>query len=136
MNDTTSIINGIYSAINSGDLHLLEQFVSPDWVDHGEGQHGREAFQRQIAMFRSAFPDLKVTVDEVIVDGDRFASRTTVTGTHTGELMGMPPSGRQISVAAVDFGRIEDGRAKERWGGLDTYSLLVQLGAVAAPSGA
>ncbi len=74
-----------------------------------------------------------MSIDDLLIDGDRFASRTTVTGTHTGDLMGMPATGRRISVGAVDMGRIEDGRAKERWGGLDMYSMLTQLGVIPAP---
>jgi SnoaL-like polyketide cyclase len=74
-----------------------------------------------------------VSIDDLLTDGDRFASRTTVTGTHTGGLMGLPATGKHISVEAVDLGRIENGQAKERWGGLNTYSLLTQLGVIPAP---
>ena len=66
----------------------------------------------------------------MLTDGDRFASRTTVTGTHTGDLMGMPATGRRISVEAVDIGRVHDGQAAERWGGLNMYALLTQLGVI------
>jgi len=107
--------------------------VADDYVEHSEGYQGVEPFQQQIAAFRAGFPDLQVTVDELLVDGDRFASRTTVTGTHTGDLMGMPATGQRISVEAVDIGRIENGLAKERWGGLNMYSMLTQLGVIPAP---
>jgi len=72
-------------------------------------------------------------VEDLLIDGDRFASRTTVTGTHTGDLMGMPATGKRISVEAVDIGRIENGQAKERWGGLNMYSMLSQLGVIPPP---
>jgi len=75
-----------------------------------------------------------VSVEDLLIDGDRFASRTTVTGTQTGDLMGIPATGKHISVKAVDIGRIQDGQAQERWGGLDMYSLLTQLGVIPAPS--
>jgi predicted ester cyclase len=73
-----------------------------------------------------------VRIDDLLTDGDRFASRTAVTGTHTGDLMGMPATGKRISVEAVDIGWIENGQAKERWGGLNMYSMLTQLGTIPA----
>jgi predicted ester cyclase len=134
MSEASAVLNGIYQAINTGDLALLEKYVARDYVEHSEGYQGVEPFQQQIAAFRAGFPDLHVTVDDVIIDGDRFASRTTVTGTHTGSLMGLPPTGRAVSVEAVDLGRVENGQAKERWGGLNMYSLLTQLGVIPPPA--
>jgi steroid delta-isomerase-like uncharacterized protein len=133
MSQVEEILHGIYEAINSGNLALLEKFVAPDYVEHSDGFQGVEPFQQQVAAFRTAFPDLHVSVDDLLSDGDRFASRTTVTGTHTGDLMGMPPTGKRISVEAVDIGRVENGQAKERWGGLNMYSMLTQLGVIPAP---
>ena len=130
MSQAEEVLRGIYKAINTGDLALLDQFVAPDYVEHSEGYHGVEPFRQQIAAFRAGFPDLNVAIDDVLTDGDRFASRTTITGTHTGDLMGMPATGRHVSVEAVDVGRVENGQAKERWGGLNMYSLLSQLGAL------
>jgi len=133
MSQAEEVLRGIYGAINSGDLGQLEKYVADDYIEHSDGFQGVEPFQQQIAAFRAGFPDLQVTVDELLVDGDRFASRTTVTGTHTGDLMGMPATGQRISVEAVDIGRIENGMAKERWGGLNMYSMLTQLGVIPAP---
>jgi steroid delta-isomerase-like uncharacterized protein len=134
MSQVEEVVRGIYEAINTGDLALLEKYVAPDYTEHSEGFQGVEPFRQQITAFRAAFPDLRVTIEDLLLaDGDRFASRTTVTGTHTGDLMGLPATGRRISVEAVDIGRIEGGQAKERWGGLNMYSLLTQLGAMPAP---
>lgn len=134
MSQVEEVVRGIYEAINTGDLALLEKYVAPDYAEHSEGSQGVEPFRQQITAFRAAFPDLRVTIEDLLLaDGDRFASRTTVTGTHTGDLMGLPATGRRISVEAVDIGRIEGGQAKERWGGLNMYSLLTQLGAMPAP---
>ncbi|HUA41110.1 MAG TPA: ester cyclase [Streptosporangiaceae bacterium] len=136
MSQAQDVLTGIYQAINTGELGLLEQYVAADYVEHTEGYQGVAPFQQQIAAFRAAFPDLHVSIDDLVTDGDRFASRTTITGTHTGDLMGMPATGQQISVEAVDIGRIENGQAKERWGGLNMYSMLTQLGVIpAAPAG-
>jgi steroid delta-isomerase-like uncharacterized protein len=133
MSQAAEVLAGIYEAINTGRVDLLEKFVAPDYIEHSEGFRGVEAFREQITAFRAAFPDLHVSVDDLLTDGDRFASRTTVTGTHTGDLMGMPATGQAISVEAVDIGRIENGQAKERWGGLNMYSMLTQLGVIPAP---
>jgi len=133
MSQVEEVLRGIYRAINTGELALLATYVADDYVEHTDGYQGVEPFQQQIAAFRAGFPDLQITVDDLLVDGDRFASRTTVTGTHTGDLMGMPATGQRISVEAVDIGRIENGMAKERWGGLNMYSMLTQLGVIPAP---
>jgi steroid delta-isomerase-like uncharacterized protein len=127
------VLQGIYEAINTGNLALLEKFVAPDYIEHTDGFQGVEPFVQQITAFRAGFPDLHVSIDDLLIAGDRFASRTTVTGTHTGDLMGMPATGKRISVEAVDIGRIENGQAKERWGGLNMYSMLTQLGVIPAP---
>ncbi len=136
MSQAAEVLAGIYEAINTGNLDLLEKYVAPDYVEHTEGYQGVEPFQQQIAAFRAGFPDLHVTIDDVVTDGGRFASRTTVTGTNTGELMGMPATGKRIEVEAVDIGRIEGGQAKERWGGLNMFSMLTQLGVIPAPASA
>ena len=133
MSQLEGVLHGIYEAVNTGNLALLEKFVAPDYVEHSEGFRGVEPFRQQITAFRAAFPDLHVSIDDLLIDGDRFASRTTVTGTHTGDLMGIPATGKHISVEAVDMGRIQNGQAQERWGGLYMYSLLTQLGVIPAP---
>ena len=133
MSQAEEVLYGIYEAINTGNLALLDKFVAPGYVEHSEGFQGVEPFRQQVVAFRAAFPDLRVTIEDVLTDGDRFASRTTVTGTHTGDLMGMPATGKRISVEAVDIGRVHDGQAAERWGGLNMYALLTQLGVIPAP---
>jgi predicted ester cyclase len=133
MSEVEEVLQGIYEAINTGDLVLLDKFVAPGYVEHSEGFQGVEPFKQQVTAFRAAFPDLRVTIEDVLIDGDRFASRTTVTGTHTGDLMGMPATGKHISVEAVDIGRVGSGQAQERWGGLNMFSMLTQLGVIPAP---
>jgi predicted ester cyclase len=133
MSQAEELLHGIYEAINTGNLALLDKYVAPGYTEHSEGFQGVEPFKQQIIAFRAAFPDLRVTIEDLLADGGRFASRTTVTGTHTGDLMGMPPTGKHISVEAIDIGRIQNGQAQERWGGLNMYALLTQLGVILAP---
>jgi steroid delta-isomerase-like uncharacterized protein len=129
-----AFLDQLYGAMNRGDLDAFDGLIADDYVDHTDGLRGPAAFKQRIAAFRAAFPDLQVTIDEVIADGETFASRTTITGTHTGPLMGIPPTGRRVRVGGVDLGRIRSGKAQERWGGADTFSLLQQLGVLGQPA--
>ncbi len=126
-------IERLYRAMNEGHLEDFDGIFAADYVDHEEGYTGAEPLKQQIAAFRRGFPDLRITVDDCVEAGDRINTRTTVTGTHTGDLMGMPPTGRKVKVSAVDIVRFVGDRATERWGGLNTYSLMVQLGVIPAP---
>jgi steroid delta-isomerase-like uncharacterized protein len=133
--DARALVHRVYDALNSGHLEDFDRLFTADFVDHGDGSTGVEPLRERMAAFRAAFPDLHVTVDQVLVDGIFVASRTTTSGTHREPLMGMPATGQRVQVPAVDIVRIgTDGRAAERWGGLDTYALLVQLGVV-SPGG-
>jgi len=127
------LVDAVYGAMNARNLDALDDLFAPDFLDHQDRRQGVQSLKEQLQAFFGAFSDLRIGVDEVVSDGNRFASRTTVTGTHDGELMGMPPTGTKISVAAVDIARMHDGRVAERWGGLDMFSLLVQLGVIPQP---
>ncbi len=83
-------------------------------------------------MFMSAFPDMCVEVEDLITDGDRAAVRITLTGTHQGELMGIPASGKAISVQAMTILRFENDKCVERWSELDMVGLMTQIGAIPA----
>jgi len=83
----------------------------------------------RLAGFRAAFPDVTVTVEEVIAEGDRVAFRSTMRGTHLGEFAGIAPTGKEVTVGLVDVVRIEDGAFVEQWGGPDLFDMLRQLGA-------
>src|ERR1700694_4348972 len=137
--DPRAILQRMYDALNQHDLDGFCAWFAEDFVDHGDDPPtvGRAAGRQHIAAFLSAFPDLHTSLDQVIVDSDGLTvgSRTTTTGTHTGDLMGIPATGRQIRVPAVDMARLSGGLIAERWGGLDTFSLLQQLGVVGAPAG-
>lgn len=84
--------------------------------------------------FRAAFPDIQITVEEIIAEGDWIAFRSTMRGSHQGEFLGIAPTGKQVTVGLVDLIRGEDGRFVEHWGGPDLFDLLRQLGAVLSVS--
>ncbi|HUG31472.1 MAG TPA: ester cyclase [Acidimicrobiia bacterium] len=117
---------------DNGNLEALKDFLAPDYRRHVSPTLPPLDLDEQtqrLAGFRSAFPDIELTVEEVLAEGDRIAFRSTITGTHRGELAGLPPTGRQIAVGLVDVIRVEDGRFAEQWGGPNMADLFRQLGA-------
>jgi steroid delta-isomerase-like uncharacterized protein len=125
--------------ITKGDLSLTDELIAENYVDHNPpGPNiapGPEGVKQLFAGRRSAFPDLTVTVDDQVAEGDKVVSRGTITGTHKGEFMGIPATGKSISMGAVSIFRIEDGKIAERWGEVDTLGMMQQLGVVPPPPG-
>jgi steroid delta-isomerase-like uncharacterized protein len=115
---------------------VLEEFLAPDVVSHPPGSasplpvRGLEAWKRFVAAQFGAFPDLAVTVEDLIAEGDRVGARVTARGTHTGELMGLSPTGKRVSFAGMEVLRIADGKIAEQWGQFDGLGLMRQLGAM------
>jgi steroid delta-isomerase-like uncharacterized protein len=128
----------IYDMINSGDLSAVDDVIAADAVDHeappGVSNRGPAALRAFVEMFRGGFPDLRMTVDDMIAEGDRVAVRATMTGTHKGEFMGTPPTGKQVSVLVIDIARFAGAKAVEHWGASDSAVLLEQLGVAPGPN--
>ena len=122
---------------NRGNVSLVDELIAPDFVEHEElppgMPPGREAVKAFFTMFRSAFPDLKVTVDDMIAEGDKVVVRSTWSGTHKGEFMGIPPTGKSVSFGVTDTVSIAGGKLVEHWGQMDTFGVLHQLGVIPAP---
>lgn len=117
-------------AVESGDLDALEDIVARDSVDHdpapGQGQ-GPAGYQAMFRDIRSAFPDLHVSVDHLIATDDELAFAYTIEGTHLGDLMGHPPTGRTVKYRGMQISRFADGKLVERWGSSDELGMLRQL---------
>jgi steroid delta-isomerase-like uncharacterized protein len=124
----------VYEMINSGDTSGMDSVLAADAVDHEEmpGIEGtaRERFAAFIGIFRTAFPDIKMTADDVVADGDMVAVRYTVRGTHQGELLGIPATGRRVEVGGFDLMRFENGVIAEHWGLSDSMAMMQQLGVI------
>ncbi|WP_137290400.1 ester cyclase [Natronorubrum halophilum] len=118
-----------------GNLDLLEELYAADAVDRNAfgDQQGRRAIRASYEAFLDAFPDVSQTVVDIIVEGDTVAMFLVSRGTHTGELWGIEPTGREIEVQQMAFVRIEDGMIAERWFLPDNLSLLHQIGVVDFP---
>ncbi len=129
-------VDRVEALFNRGELDCVEQFVTPDFVNHeawaGEDP-GYEGFRLRLRRLRGAFPDFHMRVDDVLAGGDLVAYRATVTGTHRGELLGMMPTGRTFRVQHMHMLRMREGRACEHWAVRDDLGMLVQLGVVAPP---
>src|SRR5437773_10310304 len=118
-------------AMGARDLDLLDRYFAPDFVSHNRppelppGVAGVKAF---FQLFRDALPDVDVTVDQLVCEGEWVAVATTTRGTHTGAaLLGVPPTGRRVEVTGVDMIRVCGGRIVEHRGLTDTVGLLHQL---------
>ena len=98
-----------------GEIGLLTELIDPDHVGHDLfGEHYRpEGMRISITEYRAAFPDLRVTIQEVMADGDRVASRFTIAGTYAGPFMGLPPTGRSMVAAGIAIDRLAGGRIAE-----------------------
>lgn len=128
----------VEEAYNGGRLDVTDELVAGDFVGHDpslpEEVRGPAGAKELIAGYRAAFPDIHVTIEDQIADGDRVVTRWSVKGTHQGELMGMPATGKQATVTGMTIDRIVDGRIAESWDNWDTLGLMQQLGAIPAPA--
>ena len=112
------------------DPAVVDDFFAADFVSHNNPPGfppGVDGVKRFFAMFRDAFPDVSVEIDEIVADGDRVAVATTFTGTHDGELMGVAPTGRRVSVTGIDILRVAGGKIAEHRGLTDIVGLMRQL---------
>jgi predicted ester cyclase len=123
----------VEEAINQGRLEVVDELIAP-WLEPHQGRSLSltrvERAKQAITMFRSAFPNLRVTIDDQIVKGNKVVTRWTAQGTHLGELMGIPSTGREVTVTGIAIGRIAANKVVEYWGSFDALGLIQQLGAI------
>jgi steroid delta-isomerase-like uncharacterized protein len=131
----------IEESFNEGNLALAEQLVAPDAVNHDpaepaqmRGLRGPEVLKRTVQMYRKAFPDVRITIDDVIAAGDKVVVRWHSEGTHLGELNGLAPTGARGSVTGISIDQWRDGKVVESWSEWDNLGLARQVGA-APPEG-
>jgi predicted ester cyclase len=117
---------------NEGDLDGIAEHFRPDYKVHAPGipplPPGPEAFQQAIQLWRVGFPDIHVTIEDVIGEGDRVYARFTTRGTNTGTLMGIPPTGLPVTVHEMSCHRLENGKVVESWIGENVPNILHQIG--------
>jgi steroid delta-isomerase-like uncharacterized protein len=127
----------LHDAVNTGDVEVIsktiDEVVEPDVLIRTPlpvGATGAQALKQVWAVLLRAFPDLHVAVEDVIAEGDKVVCRNTVTGTHQGEYMGRPPTGKSITYNEIFIFRFAGGRVVETWGVVDVLSQMRQLGVI------
>jgi steroid delta-isomerase-like uncharacterized protein len=129
--DPADLVRRLHAALlDARDPAVVDAFFADDFVSHNNPPGfppGVDGVKQFFSMFRDAFPDVSVVIDELVADGDRVAVATTFTGTHQGELMGMAPTGKRVSVTGIDIVRVAGGRIVEHRGLTDIVGLMRQL---------
>ena len=131
--ENKAVVRRFYEAGNKQNLAGIVEACAPDYVWH-DAPPGISADvagrQKLITAMWTAFPDAHWAVEDLIAEGDRVAARVTMRGTHQGDLMGIPPTGKQVSMTAIGIDRIKDGKFVESWWNEDDLGLMQQLGAI------
>ncbi len=128
----------IEEGFNRGNLEVYEELVAPDFVNHSAPPGvppTREGWKQIAAMFRTAFPDLHLHIEDEIAEGDLVTTRFTGHGTHQGELMGIPATGKEVTFSGINIARIAGGKIMERREEFDMMGMMVQLGVVSPLGG-
>jgi steroid delta-isomerase-like uncharacterized protein len=132
--DNSATLRRMYDLLNAGDLEAFGALLSEDFVEHEETPGlapTKDGVLEFFRMYRAAFPDLRMEPEDVVGSGDKIAARVRATGTHEGEFMGMPATGKSFDVQLIDIMRFaEDGLVREHWGVVDMLAMLQQLGVV------
>lgn len=131
------IVLEMYKFFDQGNLEKVQELLAANFVAHIPGASealNREAFMQSVLMaFRSAFPDGIHRFEDVIAEGGKVVTRGTFSGTHRGELQGIPPTGKQITIPFFHIDRIVDGKLVEHWGQSDLLALMQQVGIIPIP---
>ena len=139
MSDLKATMQRLYDEVfNQGNLDVIDELLADDFVEHEELPpgipQGKGAPRAYTIMFRSAFPDFRMAVEEMLQDGNKVITRVRVSGTHKGEFMGIPPTDNKFDVAAIDIIEFRDDKAIGHWGVMDMAAMMQQLGVGGPPA--
>ena len=121
---------------NQGNMAVADELFTPDTVDHASPPgfpSGIAGVKQVFGMYRGAFPDLTITIEDMIADGDKVVARWTSRGTHRGDLMGIPPTGKQVTITGIDILRFEGDKIAEHWANFDMLGMMQQIGVAPSP---
>ena len=122
-----------FDAFNAQNLDAIDELFAPEYVLHIAGSpdvEGPETLKEMVAGSLATLSDATLTVDDMVAEGDKVATRWKITAIHSGEFMGVPPTNRQITVQGIIIDRFVDGKVVEAWESMDMYGLMTQLGAL------
>ena len=128
LEENKALIRRWLDALNKKDLDILDEIAAPDYFDRTRQLRGLENVRQLINMVFRAFPDYHETIEEIIAEGDKVWTRETVTGTNTGEYLGLAPTGKKFTTTAINIWRLVDGKVVEKVGVLDQLDIYKQLG--------
>ena len=139
MPDNKATMSRIYEEVFSqGDLGLIDELLADDFVEHEElppgVPQGKGAPRAMMTMMRGAFPDFHARVEELLEDGDKVIARVRFAGTHRGEFMGIPATGKRFDIAVIDIIEFRDGKGVAHWGVMDMAGMMEQLGVGGPPA--
>jgi len=135
--DNKVLVRRYYDEVlNGGSIDLLEELAVADYVEHnpfpGQG-NGRNDLEARARLLVTAFNPSRFTIEDIVAEGDRVVVRWTSTGTHSGEFMGIPPTGRSFTIDGIDIHAVRDGRMAEHWHVVDQLGQMQQLGLIPQP---
>jgi predicted SnoaL-like aldol condensation-catalyzing enzyme len=136
MDDKRQVIHRVFGdLLTDGNVDVADELFAEGFVDHGPmGEiHGREAIKGLFRQWLSAVPDVHCTVENLIVEGDLAAWLVRTTGTHTGDHLGFPATGKSFETVAVNQARFRDGLVVEHWSDQGLFSMLLQIGVLTLP---
>jgi predicted ester cyclase len=139
MSEQQALVERMFNEIiNAGNLDVADELFASDFVDHGPmgEMRGLDAFKELVAMWRAAVPDVHCTVENFFESGDMVAWNVRVKGTHTGEMMGIPATGRSFEYITPNIGRFAGGKAVEHWADQGMFQFLTQIGVLEQPAAA
>jgi predicted ester cyclase len=129
-------VERLFQAAGSAPENTMGEYFTANWVNHDPSLpplQGLEGAAQLLRIWRTAFSNLKMEIEDSVEADDKVACRFRVSGTHTGPLMGMPPSGKPVSILATGIFRVVDGKMAENWVNIDALGMLQQIGAVPMP---
>jgi steroid delta-isomerase-like uncharacterized protein len=131
-----AMIQAYVEAANRGDASYLDEYLAPGYAYHGPaGELDRSGFMEFHEGVLAAFPEATMTAEDVIAEGDRVATRWTLRGAHRGPFLGIPPTGKEVTISGIIISRFQDGRVVEEWEVADRLGLMQQLGVLPTQEG-
>jgi predicted ester cyclase len=127
-------VRACFENASRGNFDALDEILTGDYVLHPAEVHGAAGLKEMVQGYRDALSGLEVAINQQFTDGDYVATRYTITGSHDGELMGAPPTGKRVSFTGITISRCVGGRIAEEWELTDSAGLLAQIGALPAPA--
>ena len=139
MSDNKATMLRLYEEVFSGgNLEVIDELLADDFVEHEELPpgipQGKGAPRALVTMMRGAFPDFHAAVEEMLEDGDKVITRARFSGTHQGEFMGIPPTGKRFDIPVIDIVEFRDGKGIAHWGIMDQAGMMQQLGVGGPPA--